>query len=141
MRANETYLEAKRQLTVRNSDVLMNAQYPVKWSTLKSVVFCLSSSLPRLVGGSGGLVCESVGKADLLSDHFDVKQSRKSVDLSLTAIRLLDLPPVLHHLLDFDPYGGTDPLGMFLIFVKRTYVMAPPRLGIVFRWLVRLGSF
>ena len=29
-------------------------------------------------------MCESVGKADLLSDHFDGKQSRESVDLRLT---------------------------------------------------------
>ena len=28
-------------------------------------------------------MCESVGKADLLSDHFDSKQSREAVDLSL----------------------------------------------------------
>ena len=41
--------------------------------------FVVSSSLPPLVGGGGGLVCESVGKADLLSDHFDGKQSRESV--------------------------------------------------------------
>ena len=47
-------------------------------------MFGLSSSLPLLVGGGGGLVCESVGKADLLSDHFDGKQSRESVDLPLT---------------------------------------------------------
>ena len=63
----------------------MNAQSPHKWwSTLKSAVFGLSSSLPPLVGGGGGLVCESVGKTDLLSDHFDGKQSRQSVDLPLT---------------------------------------------------------
>ena len=63
----------------------MNAQSPHKWwFTLKSAVFGLSSSLPSLVGGGGGLVCESVGKADLLSDHFDGKQSRESVDLPLT---------------------------------------------------------
>ena len=54
----------------------MNAQTPHKWwSTLKSAVFGLSSSLPPLVGGSGGLLCESVGKADLFSDHFEGKQS------------------------------------------------------------------
>ena len=40
---------------------------------------------PRLlVSEGGGLVCESVGKADLLSDHFDSKQSREAVDLPLT---------------------------------------------------------
>ena len=29
-------------------------------------------------------MCESVGKADLLSDHFDTKQFREAVDLPLT---------------------------------------------------------
>ena len=57
VRANETYSEAKRQFSARNRNVLMNAQSPHKWwSTLKSAVFGLS-------------------KADLLSDHFDGKQS------------------------------------------------------------------
>ena len=63
----------------------MNVQSPHKWwSTLKSAVFGTSSSLPLLVSVGGGLVCESVGKADLLSDHFDNKQSREAVDLPLT---------------------------------------------------------
>ena len=39
--------------------------------------------MPPLVSEGGGLVCESVGMADLLSDHFDSKQSRESVDLPL----------------------------------------------------------
>ena len=83
MRANKTYSEAK--FIARNIDVLMNAKSPHKlWSTLKSAVFGLSSSLPPLVGGDGGLVCESVGKADLLSDYFYGKQFRESVDLPLT---------------------------------------------------------
>ena len=85
MRANETYSEAKRQFNDRNRDVLMNVQSPHKWcSTLKSVVFGSNSSLPLLVSECGGLVCESVGKADLLSDHFDSKQSEEAVDLPLT---------------------------------------------------------
>ena len=83
--STETYSEAKRQFSARNRDVLMNAQSPHKWwSTLKSVVFGLSSSKPPIVGGGGGLVCESVGKPDLLSVHFDGKQSRESVDMPLT---------------------------------------------------------
>ena len=58
----------------------MNAQTPRKWwSILKSAVFGLSSSLPPLVGGGGGLVCESVGKADMLLDHFHGKQYRECV--------------------------------------------------------------
>ena len=74
VRANETYSEAKRQFSDRNRDVLMKVQSPRKWwSTLKSAVFGSSSSLPPLVSDGGGLVCESVGKSDLLSDHFDSK--------------------------------------------------------------------
>ena len=40
--------------------------------------------MPALVNEDGGLGYESVGKADLLSDHFDSKQSRDAVDLPLT---------------------------------------------------------
>ena len=65
--------------------VLMNVQSPHKWwSTFKSSVFGPSSSLPPLVNEGGGLVCESDGKADLLSNHFDSKHSREAVDLPLT---------------------------------------------------------
>ena len=46
-----------------------------------------------------------------------------------------------HLLLDLDPYGGTDRLGMFPLFLKRTADVMAPRLSVVFRWLVRLGSF
>ena len=45
--------------------------------------------MPPLISEGDGLVCESVGKADLLSDHFDSKQSREAVDLPS-----LVLPPL-----------------------------------------------
>ena len=49
VKVNETYSEVKRQFRVRNKDVLVNSQSPHKWwSTLKSAVFCLNSSLPPL---------------------------------------------------------------------------------------------
>ena len=111
----------------------MKVQSPHKWwSTLKSAVFGLSSSLPPLVSEGGGLVCESVGNADLLSDHFDSKQFREAVDLllichpspSLTTFAFRS-SEVRRLLLDLDPYGGTYPLGMFPLFLKRTDVMAP----------------
>ena len=63
--------------------------------------------------------------AELLLDHFDSKQSREAVDLPLT-----NHPPpgrttiafrsseVRRRLLDFDLHGGTDPLGMFPLFLK-----------------------
>ena len=63
----------------------MSVQSPQKWwSTLKSAVVGLSSSLPPLVEGGGGLVCESVSQAHLLSDNFDGKQSWESLDLPFT---------------------------------------------------------
>ena len=113
----------------------MNVQSPHKWwSTLKSAVFGSSSSLPPLVSECGGLLCESVGKADLLSDHFESKQSREAVDLPLTchpspslttfAFRSSEVRRLLLYL---DPYGGTDSLGKFPLFLKRTAdVTAPP---------------
>ena len=148
MSANETYLEAKHQFIDRNKNVLMNTQSPHKWwSTLQSAMFGLSSSLPPLVSEGGGLVCESVGKADLLSDHFDIKQSRKAVDMLLTCHQsprfttfVFRSSEVRRHLLDLDPYSGTDPLGRFPLFLQRTDVM-PPHLSVVFWWLVCLGSF
>ena len=42
---------------------------------------------------------------------------------------------------DLDHCGGTYPLGMFPLFLKRTADAMAPSLGVVFRRLVRLGSF
>ena len=89
----------------------MNVLSPHKWwSILKSAVFGLSSIMLPLVSEGHGLVCELVGKADLLSDHFDSKQSMESVNLLLTchlspsfmtfAFRMSE---VMHLLLDLDP--------------------------------------
>ena len=44
-------------------------------------------------------------------------------------------------LLDLDPYGGTDPLGMFHLFLKRNADVIAPCLSVVFRRIVRFGSF
>ena len=89
--------------------------------------------MPPLVTEGGGLVCESVGKADLLSDHFDSKQSREAVDLPLTCHPSPSLTTfafrsskVRRLLLDLDPYGGTDPLGMFPLFLKEKRCYGPP---------------
>ena len=93
-------------------------------------------------------MCESVGMADMLSDHFDSKQCRDSVDLLLTCHPSPSLATfafrsreVRRFLLDMDLYGCTDPLGMVPIFLKRTADEMAPRLSEVFRRLVRLGSF
>ena len=90
--------------------------------------------MPPLVSDCGRLVCESVGTVDLLSDHFDSKQSREAVDLPLTCHPSPSLTTFASRssevrclLLDLDPYGGTYPLGMFPLFLKRTAdVISPP---------------
>ena len=121
----------------------MNVQSPHKWwSTLKSAVFGSISLLPPLVSEGGGLVCESVGKADLVLNHFDSKQSREAVDLPLNrhpspslttfAFRSSEVKRIL---LDLDPYGGTNPLGMFPLFLRELLMLW------LMLWLVRLGSF
>ena len=104
--------------------------------------------MPPLVSEGGGLVCESVGMADLLSDHFDSKQSREAVDLPLTCHPSPSLTTFAFNssevrclLLDLDPYGGTDPLGMFPLFLERTADVMAQCLSVVFLRLVHLGSF
>ena len=78
-------------------------------------------------------MCESVGKADLLLDHFDSKQSREAVVLPLTCHLSPSLTTltfrsseVRHPLLDLDPYGGTYTLGMSPLFLKGTADVAAP---------------
>ena len=86
--ANETYSKTLRQFSVRNWDVLMNAQSPHKWwSTLK--VCCVRLEFDPATACWWGVV----GKADLLSDQFDGKQSWESVVMPVTCPSSLDSPP------------------------------------------------
>ena len=96
--------------------------------------------MPSLVSEGGRLVCESIGMADLRSDNFDSKQPREAVDPPLTCHPSSSLTTfsfrsreVRRLLLDLDPYGGTDPLGMFTIFLKRTANVITHHLSVVFR--------
>ena len=89
-------------------------------------------------------MCEIVCKADLLSNHFDSKQSREVVDLQFTCHPSSGLTTfafrsgeVRRLLLDLNPYGGTDPLCMFPLFLKRTADVMALRLCVVSR---RRGS-
>ena len=62
------------------------------------------------------------------------------IHLRLTTF-LFKLSEVRRLLLYLDPYNGTDPLGMFPLFLMRTADVMAPRLSVVFWWLVCLGSF
>ena len=104
--------------------------------------------MPPLVSEGGRLVFESVGKADLLSNHFDSEQFREAVALpltchpspSLTALAFRS-SKVRRLLTDLDPYGGTDPLGVLPLLLKRTADVMAQRFNVVFRRLVGMGSF
>ena len=50
-------------------------------------------------------------------------------------------PVLLHLLLDLDTYGGVDPLGVFPLFLKMVADIIAPKLVILFRGLIRPGSF
>ena len=121
-------------LVIEIRDVLINVQSPHKWwSTLKSAVFGSSSSLPPLISEGGGLVCESVGKADLLSDHFDSKQSREAVDLPLTCHPSPSLTTFVFRssevrrlLLDLDLMVALTHWVCFLFFLKELLMLWPP---------------
>ena len=41
----------------------------------------------------------------------------------------------------FDTYGGVDPLGVFPLFLKKVADIIAPNESIIFRRLIRLGSF
>ena len=109
----------------------MNSQSPHKWwSTLKSAAFGLSMSLPQLVCGAGGLVCESICQADLPSNHFEIKQSRESVDRPLnchpsprrTTFAFIS-SEVRHLLLDYHHYEALAYCAFFLIFLRELLLM------------------
>ena len=48
---------------------------------------------------------------------------------------------LLRLLVDLDTYGGVDLLGVFPLFLKNVVDIISPKLSIVFRRLIRLGSF
>ena len=83
-----------------------------------------------------------------LSNNFDRKQSRESLDLLLTCHPFHCLftfifwsSEVRRLLLDSDSCSGTDPSGLFSRFLKRTTDVLAPHLSVVFWWLLRLGNF
>ena len=76
---------------------------------------------------------ESVGKADLLSDNFDGKQSRESFDLPLTCyqspIRItvaFRSSKVRNPLLDLDSHGSFQHWVYFLFFLRELLMFWPP---------------
>ena len=147
--AEATYRVAEQEHHSKLKDNLENATQPHKWwSSLKTAVFGVSPSIPPLLSSDGSLVSDHNKRARLLMSQFDSKQSRDTVALPPTchpiasftkfAFRSKELFIILH---DLDEYGGTDPLGMFPLFLKKIADVLAPKLSIIFRKLIKLGSF
>ena len=78
---------------IETRNVLMNVPSARKWwSTHKSAVFGSSSSLPPLANEGGGVVSESVGKADLI--NLTASSPGRLLICSSLVVRILVLPPL-----------------------------------------------
>ena len=138
-----------RPVPLRCREKLTAASTPhAWWSTLKTSVFGVSSSVPPLISPGGSLVGHPREKAELFNEHFDSKQCRDSVNLPPTCHRDPKLKSfafrsrqVYRLLLDLDSHGGTDPLGFFPLFFKKLATTLAPKLSVVFRRLLKEGCF
>ena len=147
--AGNVYEAAKQVHFARSRDVLSEATSSHHWwNTLKSSLFGSSSTLPSLLGARGSLISSPGDKAELLSRHFDSKQSRDVFDVPDTCYPeplccsfAFRSSVILRLLLDLDEYGGVDPVGVFPQFFKKVADVISPRLARLFRILLRSGSF
>ena len=85
------------------------------------------------------LICSRIILLTFFRESVDLLLAcRPSPSLTSFAFRSSEVRCLL---LDFDPYGGSDPLGMFPLFLRRTADVLVPCLSVVFSRLVRLGRF
>jgi hypothetical protein len=150
--AQHVYENAEKADIIRTRETLIGANAPHKWwSTLKSSLFGSSPSVPPLISPGGSLVCGAKDKADLLMTTFDGKQNHQQLNV-VDAEPLTDPPYSLSSfafrsreveglIADLDTHGGTDPLGVFPLFLIETRSILSPKISAVFRFLVRSGSF
>ena len=133
----------------RTRNTLKRSSCSHKWlKTLKGSIFGVKPSIQALRAPGGGLVVTPAEKASLLGSQFDSKQCREQCVTPLSyfiqprwnslAVRTSVL---LRLLLDLDTYVGVDHLGVFPLFLKKAVDIIAPKLSIIFRRLIRLGSF
>ena len=143
------YSRAQALSHERTRDALGQSVRPrMWWSKLKSAVFGSDSGSPPIIDEGGSLVCDPKAKACALSRFFDGKQCRDDITIPLSchpepklnsfAFRSKDVLKILSEL---DEHGGTDPIGIFPKFFKEARNELAPKLAIVFRLLVKRGSF
>ena len=115
---------------------------------MKELVLGVGSSIPPLQSDGGAHVSDPAGKAALLSNFFDVKQSGDVVGCPVSCHRRPKLctfafrsHEVRRLLSKLDPYGRVDPLGFFPMFFQELASVLAHKLSMVFRRLLRAGLF
>ena len=113
---------------------------------MKGSIFGEKPSIPALRDPGGALVMSPAEKASLLGALFDNKQCCEQFVTHLSCFprpvcnSLAFRTSVLRRLLlDFDSYGGVDPLGVFPLFFKMVADIVAPKLSVIFRRLIRSG--
>ena len=147
--AHRVYASAEKEFNDATKETLSGTTQPHKyWATLKSALFGMDSSVPPLLRPDGSLTHCPKEMATLLADVFDSKQSNEKLTmphscfpepkLNSFAFRAREIKALL---LDLDAYGGVDPNGIFPLFLKKNADYIAPKLSVIFRKLVRRGSF
>ena len=147
--ANVCYAQAQRTHKEDCRGRLSEAQNPHSWwKVLKETLFGKASDTPPISNCDGELVSHPQQKAELLSQHFDSKQSRAVINLPSTCHPCPQLTSlafkakeVMHILSDLDSRGGIDPSGFFPVIFKKLSGIFAPKISALFRVLVRRGSF
>ena len=147
--AQRVYASAENEFNEETKQTLASTTQPHKyWATFKSALFGMDSSVPPLLRPDGRLTHCPEEMATLLADVFDRKQSNEKLTmpdscfpeakLNSLAFRAREIKDLL---LDLDAYGGVDPNGIFPLFLKNNADYLAPKLAVIFRKLVRRGSF
>ena len=147
--ARRIYNAAETSYNSHLQDVLAGATQSHKWwSSLKSSLFGVESNMPPLCEPSGSMSYEPQRKAELLSDTFISKQRVQEVTLPLSCfpsptlcLAAFKSKELEQYMLNLDTYGGTDPDGYFPLFFKKIASVLAPKLAVVFRLLLKSGSF
>ena len=147
--AQACYARAMSNFNARTREQLASATNPHKWwKTLQASLFGSAPTIPPLLSDRGALLGEPIAKANLLSDHFDRKQSRDIVELPATCFpepRLRSIAfrskEVFDLLQDLDSNGGSDPQGFFPLFFKEVACVLAFKLAAILRVLLANGLF
>ena len=147
--AQRIYSDAQRTYHDHLKDILSGTSQPHSWwSAVKQSLFQSDTRLPPLSCSDGSVCSNSKDKAELLATVFNDKQSNQEVQLPQSCdppILLSSLAfkssEILSYLNDLDSYGGCDPLGFLPLFYTKIAPALAPKLAVVFRILIRRGSF